>query len=106
MMRFFFRTDENTPAKITRAVDFPMRLDVRKWIAKDVVAPNYGLRALITHRGRACDSGHYVAHVRADDEWYRYDDEKVSVVEEEQIRFLKGGAADWHCSYILIYEAA
>jgi hypothetical protein len=89
-IRFFFRIDENTPTKITRAVELPIRLEVRKWVTEDVVAPNYALKAFITHRGRARNCGYYVAHVREDGEWYRYDDEKVSVVEEEKIQCLKG----------------
>jgi ubiquitin carboxyl-terminal hydrolase 14 len=117
MMRFFFRKDEDTAAKITRAVEYPSRLDILPWVSpelkKELVGKKekehiprryYGLKAIVTHRGRSCHSGHYVAHVKVGENWYRYDDKKVTQVEDEDIAFLAGDRADWHCSYILIYE--
>jgi ubiquitin carboxyl-terminal hydrolase 14 len=117
MMRFFFRRDEDTAAKITRAVEHPPRLDILRWLAEDLraklirrretkasLAGYYRLKAIVTHRGRSCHSGHYVAHVKVGQNWLRYDDEKVTQVEDDDIAFLAGDRADWHCSYILLYE--
>jgi hypothetical protein len=117
MMRFFFRRDEDTAAKITRAVEHPTRLDILRWLAGDLRAQvvekrekeealdgYYRLKAIVTHRGRSCHSGHYVAHVRIGQNWLRYDDEKATHVDDDDIAFLAGDRADWHCSYILLYE--
>jgi ubiquitin carboxyl-terminal hydrolase 14 len=117
MMRFCFRRDEGAPAKITKKVEFPARLDVLKWVSLDLRrtivekreggesdAGYFRLKAIITHRGRSCSSGHYVAHVNVDGTWFRYDDEKVTEITDEDIDLLAGDRADWHCSYILIYE--
>lgn len=70
----------------------------------------YELKALITHKGRASNQGHYVAWVRvADDDddpetvkWAACDDDNVYLVSEDEILKLSGGG-DWHCAYVLLY---
>ena len=53
---------------------------------------NYQLSAVLTHQGRSSSSGHYLAWVRyRNDEWIKLDDDKVSVVTEEDILKLSGG---------------
>lgn len=63
----------------------------------------YDLQAVLTHQGRSSSSGHYVAWVkRKEDEWVKFDDDKVSVVAPEDILKLSGGG-DWHIAYVLLY---
>ncbi|XP_016109125.1 ubiquitin carboxyl-terminal hydrolase 14-like [Sinocyclocheilus grahami] len=63
----------------------------------------YDLQAVLTHQGRSSSSGHYVAWVkRKEDEWVKFDDDKVSVVTPEDILKLSGGG-DWHIAYVLLY---
>ncbi|XP_076367953.1 ubiquitin specific protease 14 isoform X2 [Tachypleus tridentatus] len=63
----------------------------------------YELQAVLTHRGRSSSSGHYVSWIkRKGDEWFKCDDDKVSVVTPEEILKLSGGG-DWHCAYVLLY---
>lgn len=63
----------------------------------------YQLNAVITHKGRSSNSGHYVAWVRLDEKrWAMCDDDEVHEVTEEQIQKLSGGG-DWHCAYVLLY---
>lgn len=72
--------------------------------------PNYGiyhLHFLITHTGREADSGHYMAWSKASipaksDEWIKYDDEKVSIVKEDEIMKL-GGGGDRPTAYMIFY---
>lgn len=65
---------------------------------------NYELIAVLTHKGRTSDSGHYVAWVhRRGDEWLKYDDDVVTVVSTEEIMNLRGGG-DWHMAYYCIYR--
>lgn len=66
---------------------------------------NYELYAVLTHKGRAADSGHYVAWVKDKGSmWYKYDDESVSVHTEEEVKKLSGGG-DWHMAYMCLYRA-
>ena len=119
MMRFTYKQDEKITAKLLRRVNHPKRLDTLSWLApelrKEVVADRenpdgnhnrgfYKLKAVLTHRGRSADSGHYITHVRIEEQWFRFDDEKVTEIEEEDVDML-GGSGDWHCSILLIYEA-
>ncbi|VDL79515.1 unnamed protein product [Nippostrongylus brasiliensis] len=63
----------------------------------------YELKAVITHKGRSSNSGHYVAWVRLEeDKWAMCDDEHVSPVTSDQVLKLSGGG-DWHCAYVLLY---
>ena len=118
MMRFCFKKEENDTAKIVRRVEHPFRLDVLPWLTpelretfvknreahKEKNAGYYSLKAIITHQGRSSDSGHYIAFVKVSDKWFKFDDEKVKDVEDEDIQAVNG-SANWHCSYILVYEA-
>jgi uncharacterized UBP type Zn finger protein len=60
-------------------------------------------KAIVTHKGAAADSGHYMGFVKKsvfhpveteaddDDDWYKFDDEKVSVFPKEKLGSLDGG---------------
>lgn len=118
MMRFFYKKEENYTAKIVRRVEHPFILDVFPWLTQELrekfvknrelnkiqEAGYYNLKTIITHQGRSPDSGHYIAFAKVSDQWYKFDDEKVTEVDEEDIQSVNG-SGDWHCSYILIYEA-
>ncbi|KAJ8518747.1 hypothetical protein ON010_g18165 [Phytophthora cinnamomi] len=66
---------------------------------------NYELYAILTHKGRSADSGHYMAWVRHEgDDWYCYDDDDVTPCKTEDIMKLKGGG-DWHMAYLAFYRA-
>jgi len=63
----------------------------------------YELQAILTHKGRSSNSGHYVAWVKhKGDTWIECNDDDVSPVHVEDVMKLSGGG-DWHCAYLLIY---
>uniref|UniRef100_A0AC35TT10 Ubiquitin carboxyl-terminal hydrolase n=1 Tax=Rhabditophanes sp. KR3021 TaxID=114890 RepID=A0AC35TT10_9BILA len=63
----------------------------------------YELQAVITHKGRYANAGHYVGWVKIEGgKWVMCDDEHVEPVTEEQVLKLSGGG-DWHCAYVLVY---
>lgn len=66
---------------------------------------NYELCAVLTHQGRAADSGHYVAWVKdSGSKWFKFDDDKVTIQTEEDVKKLSGGG-DWHMAYMCLYRA-
>ncbi|KAG8950994.1 deubiquitinating enzyme [Tulasnella sp. 424] len=89
-------------------------------VAKDVganVTGMYDLVAIVTHKGASADGGHYIAWVRKDelqppavpgesgnDEWFKFDDDKVSIVNQDKITGLDGGGED-STAYILLYRS-
>ncbi|PWN36846.1 cysteine proteinase [Meira miltonrushii] len=84
----------------------------------------YELVGIVTHKGAAADAGHYISWVRkedeqkteagsstgisdrtpAEEEWYKFDDEKVTVVPRDKISSLDGGGED-SVAYILLYRS-
>ncbi|KAK4474375.1 hypothetical protein MN116_001536 [Schistosoma mekongi] len=62
----------------------------------------YELQGVLSHQGRTSTSGHYVAWVKRQGIWFKFDDDRVSQVTAEDILRLSGGG-DWHCAYILLY---
>ncbi|KAG8656451.1 ubiquitin carboxyl-terminal hydrolase 7-like isoform X2 [Manihot esculenta] len=65
----------------------------------------YDLVAVLTHKGRSADSGHYVAWVKQENgKWIEYDDDNPIPQREEDITKLSGGG-DWHMAYICMYKA-
>lgn len=65
----------------------------------------YDLVAVLTHKGRSADSGHYVAWVKQESgKWIEFDDDNPIPQREEDITKLSGGG-DWHMAYICMYKA-
>ncbi|KAL6972734.1 deubiquitinating enzyme [Sarracenia purpurea var. burkii] len=65
----------------------------------------YDLVAVLTHKGRSADSGHYVAWVKQENgKWIQYDDDNPIPQREEDITKLSGGG-DWHMAYLCMYKA-
>jgi ubiquitin carboxyl-terminal hydrolase 14 len=71
------------------------------------------LFAIVTHKGRDADSGHYIGWVRKNqadtsadrNAWLVFDDETVSEVDTDYVTsHLKGGGDD-HMAYLLFYKA-
>lgn len=68
--------------------------------------------AIITHKGAAADSGHYIAFVarhaltgkEEDQDWIKFDDDKVSVFPAEKLTTLDGGGED-SSAYVLLYKS-
>ncbi|CEP62217.1 ubiquitin-specific protease UBP6 LALA0_S05e00474g [Lachancea lanzarotensis] len=65
----------------------------------------YNLIGVITHQGANSESGHYQSFIRDEDEdkWYRFNDDKVSVIPKEKIEALAGGGES-DSALILIYK--
>ncbi len=65
----------------------------------------YDLVAVLTHKGRSADSGHYVSWAKQDDgAWVQFDDEEMIPRKADEIVTLSGGG-DWHMAYLLLYRA-
>jgi len=78
----------------------------------------YELVAIVTHKGASADGGHYVGWSKAPakegranehgdpdkQEWFKFDDDKVSLVTRDKIATLDGGGED-HSAYVLLYAS-
>lgn len=66
----------------------------------------YNLIGVITHQGANSESGHYQAFMKDekdDNIWYKFNDDKVSIIEKEKIEALAGGGES-DSALILLYE--
>ena len=66
----------------------------------------YNLIGVITHQGANSESGHYQSFIRDEvdeNKWYRFNDDKVSIIEKEKIESLAGGGES-DSALILIYR--
>lgn len=98
---------EKQHQKVLKKADAKKEVKYEPFSFTDDVGSNnsgyYDLQAVLTHQGRSSSSGHYVGWVkRKEDEWVKFDDDKVSVVSPEDILRLSGGG-DWHIAYVLLY---
>jgi ubiquitin carboxyl-terminal hydrolase 14 len=65
----------------------------------------YELFAVVTHKGRSADSGHYMGWVRSSgDNWHVFDDDEVSPCTTENVLQLKGGG-DRDSAYLAFFRA-
>ncbi|XAR54808.1 Ubiquitinyl hydrolase 1 [Bertholletia excelsa] len=75
--------------KIDKHVAFPLELDLLPYVSanqKNNVELKYYLYAIVVHGGFTLASGHYYSYIRsAPDAWYRFDDSKVTRVQENLV---------------------
>jgi len=64
---------------------------------KDVPV-RYQLKAFISHKGPSVHSGHYVAHIKKEEGWVLFNDEKVVRADEESVSVLK------KLAYLYVFE--
>ena len=65
---------------------------------------NYELIAVVTHKGRSADGGHYMGWVhQTGDIWMCFDDDIVTTCKTDDIMALKGGG-DWHTAFLCFYR--
>ena len=67
----------------------------------------YELHAIVTHKGRSADSGHYIGWVRqapGSQFWWCYNDDKVTETRTEEVMKLGGDGADRDMAYLNFYR--
>lgn len=87
-----------------------------------------GHSAIVTHKGAQADAGHYIGFVKKsvfhapkpttsgqastseiqfdvdDEDWYKFDDDKVSIFPKEKLSTIDGGGED-SSAYVLLYKS-
>jgi len=116
--------DDEEAAALKAALAMSMQEDDAPAPVGPGLPPNfqgqYELFAVVTHKGRDADGGHYMAWVKAsnssgkvekiadseedNEDWFVFDDDEVSPCKTEDVLKLKGGG-DWHMSYLNFYRA-
>ena len=85
-------------SRIAKNVSFPLRLVIKDFMSKANRGkpPPYTLVAVLVHKGRSCNRGHYIAYIRKGTEWYLANDEVVTKVNVDEVLSAQ--------AYVLVYE--
>lgn len=97
LKRFAF-DDYGNLKRLHKRVKFPMRLEIGDYMSKvnKSKPPPYELCGVLVHQGSTCDSGHYLAYVKCNGQWFKCNDSEISKVDVKTV--LKQQA------YILMYQ--
>jgi ubiquitin carboxyl-terminal hydrolase 14 len=67
------------------------------------------MAAIVTHKGPAADAGHYIGFVKQSvfhsaeevgEDWYKFDDDKVTTFPAEKLATLDGGGEHFRGSHL------
>lgn len=87
-IEYIFDPESFVPAQSHGADDYRSQQVSSSGIHKPDGQPKlYQLKAFISHMGTSTMSGHYVCHIRKDDNWYIYNDNKVAISENPPKQF-------------------
>ncbi|XP_038078430.1 ubiquitin carboxyl-terminal hydrolase 48-like [Patiria miniata] len=122
LLRFVFDRQSGTKKKLNSFIQFPEVLDMTQYLPMNDVETVYDMTAVLIHRGPTAYSGHYVAHVRQEEAWHKFNDEEVERIEGRNLKLgseddLQGGGPKqgkrpkhvkgYHASknaYMLVYK--
>lgn len=87
-------------SRLSKHVRFPLRLEIGEYMSRANRGKPlpYTLVAVLVHRGRSCDCGHYFAYVRKGNDWYLTNDAEVTRVNVEEVLDSQ--------AYVMVYEVA
>jgi len=95
-----------TAAKVQMKAERTKKEDERLYRAhgQGLDTGTYQLIGVVTHKGRSAEGGHYIGWVHASgDDWFKCDDDIVTVVKLEDVMLLKGGG-DRDTAYLNLYR--
>jgi Ubiquitin carboxyl-terminal hydrolase len=86
--------------RLHKRIGFPQRLEIGDFMSNLNKArpPPYELVGVLVHQGQTCASGHYLAFVKKNGEWFKCNDSEVTKVDEATVMMQQ--------AYILMYEVA
>ncbi|TPX30803.1 hypothetical protein SmJEL517_g05728 [Synchytrium microbalum] len=107
LKRFKYQEKLQRYVKLGYRVVFPMELRLFN-TADDTPDPDrlYNLFAIIVHIGSGPYHGHYIAVVKSQEQWLKYDDDSVEPIEEVELAQYFGESNTSGCGYIFFYQAA
>jgi hypothetical protein len=86
--------------RLHKTIEFPTKLEIGDFMSNLNKArpPPYDLVGILVHQGQTCASGHYLAFVKKNGEWFKCNDSVVTKVDEATVLSQQ--------AYIMMYEVA
>ena len=106
LKRFLFQQETMNYSKITKAVEYPLYLDLDNYLIENNINENinnktiYNLNTIINHLGSNFNGGHYTSFHKIQDKWFLADDEDINQINNDRL-FDHNNKRN---AYILIYE--
>jgi Ubiquitin carboxyl-terminal hydrolase len=84
--------------RLDKKVQIPLILEIGSYMSclNKSTPPPYELVAVLVHQGQSCDSGHYLAYVKNNNQWYKCNDSEVEPVSVTKVLEQQ--------AYMLLYE--
>lgn len=95
-----FQNNGKRIGKIDKFVDYPLRLELQKYMHGTRPSKSYELTSVVHHYGQ-CGGGHYISFNKCGDKWYEFNDSSTSLVADSELQ-RKMITDD---SYIIVYNA-
>ena len=105
LKRFEFNYNTMQKYKINDYYEFPLELDMNKYVRQNQGNNIYKLKSIIIHSG-TCESGHYYCYINNNqNEWYEFNDIKVTKFDINNLDKEAFGQNDSNKNaYMLFYE--
>jgi len=99
-LKRFSYNDYGRMVRLHKHLRFPLNLEIGDYmsLANKATPPSYELVGVLVHQGRSCESGHYIAYVKSQNEWYKANDSQISKADVNTVLSQQ--------AYILMYEVA
>jgi ubiquitin C-terminal hydrolase len=106
LKRFKYEESVQRFVKLAYRVVFPMQLRLFN-TSDDAQDPDklYELYGIIVHIGAGPHHGHYVAIIKVGIRWFVFDDETISVIDEQDLMRYYGDTPGSGSAYVLFYQA-
>ena len=71
----------------------------------------YHLKGIVVHEGQGLQFGHYYAIVKSQGKWMKFDDTRVTIIQDLETQIYYGEpptnrrSLGWPCAYMLLYES-
>lgn len=106
LKRFEFDVASMSRTKVNDYLSFPVNIDMSPFTQKREGPEGYSLRGTLNHSGGA-ESGHYFSLVHTGDQWWEFNDTRVSTFSPDRFSdYCFGGDSSSHSSsssYLLFY---
>jgi ubiquitin carboxyl-terminal hydrolase 12/46 len=106
LKRFKYSEEFRRYTKLNYRVAFPSELRIEHTL-DGLDNKVYELFSIIVHVGPGFQYGHYMAFIKIENHWIRFDDEYIERVDESMIQYIFGSPRDIGsapCGYILFYR--
>lgn len=73
--------------KILDKFKYPKEIDFTKWMLNPHKEDDnlYALYSVLVHEGMKAESGHYYVYIKVEDQWYKFNDQEVTIASEQQV---------------------